>query len=484
MLPTGAGKTVVLGELCRRINKLYPKEKILILSHVQEIVQQDYDALVQYLPFGTVGIYSAGLGSRNIAQYTVASIQSVYKLHAFNDHRLVIVDEAHLIPHSGEGRYRTFFKNNERARIVGLTATPYRLGLGLLTDGLFDKVVYEKKIEELIDEGFLVKPISKLTSQTMNTRNVKITAGEYNLKDLSDKLDVKSITDKIVKELVNYRDERKHWLVFCIDIDHAEHATKALRDEGITCACVHSRMDGDRTEYIELYKEQAYQALVSVEMITTGFNAPNVDLIALLRPTMSPVLHVQMIGRGLRLFPGKKDCLVLDFAGNVVRLGPINNVQVPSKLKQGTGNAPTRVCPQCAEIVHISAVGCPCCGYEFPRETKLRTLASPVDIIQEHRVNVFDVVRTIYSIERTIKNPRVLKVTYVTSSYREFSDWVMLEASGYARYRASYWWKRRADVPVPTTVDEALKHVAALRQPKQIEVDETGRYPIIKSYTW
>ena len=485
VLPTGAGKTHVLGGLCKRIYDKYPNESVLILSHVQEILQQDYNTLQQYLPWDKIGLYSAGLSSKDIKQFTVAGIQSVYKLNDFNNHRLVIVDEAHLIPPSGEGRYRTFFTNNPNTRIVGLTATPYRLGLGLLTDGLFDRVVFNKDVLELIKEGYLCNLTCKETSTKMSVRDVKVTAGEYNTKDLSQKLDVTSLTKKIIKELTKYKDIRKHWLVFCIDIAHAEHVTDCLKSAGISAACVHSRMDLDRKEIIELYKAEGFQALVSVETLTTGFDAPNVDMVALLRPTMSPVLHVQMIGRGLRLFEGKKDCLILDFAGNVARLGPINCIRPPKKGNKKTGKPPTRVCPECEEINHISARNCVCCGYEFPVTVKLTSVAGKAEVLSDGtKINTFTVSSIAYTKHTRIGKPDMLRVAYTTSCMRVFYDYISLEGVDYALYKANHWWRVRSPIAVPQTVEEALEHVASLKKPTSITVDESGKYPLYKGYTW
>jgi DNA repair protein RadD len=423
---------------------------VLILSHVQEILKQDFDALNKYMPFGTTGLYSAGLKSREVAQFTVAGIQSVYRMDCFNEHRLVIVDEAHLIPPSGEGRYRTFFANNPDARVVGLTATPYRLGLGMLTDDLFDKIVYEKDILELIDAGYLCPLTSKATEQKMNTRNVKVTAGEFNAKDMSDKFDVESITKHIIQELLVHKETRKHWLIFAIDIDHAEHITAELKKAGVTAACVHSRMDIDRGDVLDLYKAQGFQALVSVECLTTGFDAPNVDLIALLRPTMSPVLHVQMIGRGLRVFPDKENCLVLDFAGNVARLGPINMVKPPKKMREvGGGAAPTRECPTCGEIVHISSAVCTCCGYEFPRAQKLAPRADNTDVIRRDHKYTTDVMSTYYTIHNKAKGGVCMKVVHRISAFKDIYEYVDFEGGQYAAYKARYWWSRRSPVTPP-----------------------------------
>lgn len=482
VLPTGAGKTHVLAGICETVARKWPKEKILILTHVKEIIEQDYEKLCNYLSKDKVGVYSAGVGLRQRRQFTIAGIQSVYtKPELFQDYRLIIVDEAHLIPTTGEGRYRTFFKGLPNPRVVGLTATPFRLGLGYLTDGdLFTKVVYEADIIRLIREGYLCDLSTKKTKQQMDTRNVDKTGGDYNTKQLVAKLDKESITNSIIKELLQHKETRKHWLVFAIDIKHAEHITQALIDCGITAACLHSEMSVNRGDIVSLFKAGGFQALVSVGMLTTGFDAPNVDLIALLRPTMSPVLHVQMIGRGLRTTPNKKDCLVLDFAGNTDRLGPINKVTVrPAGVKTGSKDAPTKTCPECSEIVGASVRVCPSCGYKFPRINKLTRRASETSVLQERRWIRHKITKVNYTKHNKIGSTPSMRVDYVCG-LRVFTEWVTLEHEGFPRHKARHWWKYRANTVPPDTIDEALRRSIELEKPLFIEVQEDGKYPVVK----
>ena len=482
VLPTGAGKTHVLGGLCEEIHNRWPTVQIVILSHVQEILMQDYLALKQYLPKGKVGLYSAGLDSRQVRPYTVASIQSVYKKpEMFADHKVIIVDEAHLIPPSGEGRYRTFFDGLDNPRVIGLTATPFRLGLGMLTDGMFDKIVYEKDILELIKEGYLSPLTSKETTQQMSVRGISKTGGDFNNKQLANKLDKNSITQNIVRELLAHKDARKHWLVFAIDIDHAEHITQVLIDNGITAACVHSKMDTPRGDIIELYKACGFQALVSVETLTTGFDAPNVDLIALCRPTTSPVLYIQMVGRGLRIADGKENCLILDFAGNMERLGPINDVAIPTPgVTKGSGKARTRTCPECREINYLAARVCVCCGHEFPRESHLESHSSSADILGTRQTEVEILVSSV-TYHKHIKkdSPPSLRIEY-KCGMSKYKAWVPLEHLGWPGHKARHWWKYNVGTPVPRTIDEALSLIDTIPTPTTIVVDTSKKYPQVK----
>lgn len=511
VLPTGAGKSHVLALICQRIIEKWPHVKITILSHTKDILLQDYEKLTEYLNDPSiVGIYSAGLAKREVRQITVAGIQSVYKFNElFTETNLVIVDEAHMIPPTGEGRYRTFFENNKPQFILGLTATDYRMGTGRLTDEghIFDRVIYEAKIKDLINDGFLSKLKSKETEYQMDTSGVKIVAGDYSAKSLADKLDRTTITDSICAELAKYKESRKHWLVFAIDIDHAEHIAEKLNAYGITAVSIHSRQDsGINNTLLKMYKEGKIQALVNVEKYTTGFDFPNIDLIGMLRPTKSPVLHVQTIGRGLRVVyntdavPGfdihnyddriaaikassKQDCLVLDFAGNLSRLGPIDDVDIPvGKKGKGNGQAPTKTCPECMEVVLLNETICPDCGYEWPKIEQLELQASAASVLKEIKPpRSYNVKSIFYHKHLKVGKAPSLKVTYVCDGLKTFEEWIHFE-SKQKRGQAERWWKFRSGTKPPFDIDEAIARQNELSTPLQIEVDLNGKWPRIKKY--
>lgn len=511
VLPTGAGKSHVLALICQRCIEKWPNIKITILSHTKEILVQDYEKLCAYMDDSSiVGLYSAGLGKRENKPITVAGIQSVYKLEeTFKKTNLVIIDEAHRVPPAGEGRYRTFFSNNKPQFTLGLTATPFRLGSGMLTDEghIFDEIIYDANIKTLIKEGFLSKLLSKETKYKMDTAGVKIVAGDYSAKSLADKLDRTNITENICAELVKHKDTRKHWLIFAIDIDHAEHIANILGNLGISAAAAHSRQPTTINDaLIKLYKQGKIQAIVNVEKYTTGFDYPGIDLIAMLRPTKSPVLHVQTIGRGLRVVYNvdsvdnfdihnrehrlgaistgpKHDCLVLDFAGNLERLGPIDSVEIATKQKgKGTGVAPTKTCPECDEIVNLSVKVCPDCGYEFPQAEKLMLTASTNSILSEIKPpRTYNVRSIFYHKHIKVGKAPSMKVTYVCDSLTTFNEWIHFE-SNTLRIQAIRWWQFRSGTKVPKTTEEALLRTQELSIPLQIEVDVNGKWPKIKKY--
>lgn len=482
VLPTGAGKSHVIAGICAS----NPGKPVLIISHVKEILSQNAEKLKQYVDPNLVGIYSSGLQSKQLSFYCVASIQSIYKkAELFSKYKIIIIDEAHMIPPSGEGRYVTFLERMAYRKVIGLTATPFRMNHGMLTAGhIFNNICYTADIVSLIDKGYLCNLTSKQTALRIDTTNLKVIAGDYSKKDMSVKIDRSNITERIVQELVSNCTHRKSWLVFAIDIAHAEHINEELTRQGIRSAVIHSQMDLDRGIFLDLFKGGYIQALVSIETLTTGFDAPNIDLIALLRPTQSPVLHIQMIGRGLRIAPGKTDCLVLDFAGNVETLGPINDTNfLFRKANKDKGEPLTKVCPECHEIVYLAAKTCKC-GFDFPinpPKNKLFTTASSRDIIalaSTKRFQTLPIDKVTYMRHKKKDKPDSLRVVY-HCGLTLIEQWIFFEYEGRPKALAQAWWRHRTTLPFPSTTTEALKYVEFLRKPLNITVYLGNKYPEI-----
>ena len=501
--PTGSGKSHILGGLCDKIINEFDA-KVIVLSHVKEILEQDENKLKTILPEWRVGLYSAGAKRRERRDVTVAGIQSVYqKAHMFKDVKYVIVDEAHTIPKAGEGRYLTFLKGLGDVTVIGLTATPYRLGTGLLTEGegkLFDDICYEVDIVRLIKEGYLSPLHTGETDNQLDMEGIRLQSGDFRNSDMSDQFDKYELTEGIVDELCSYKDTYKSWLIFAIDIKHCEHVAEALQTRDIACAPVHSkRTTHENSAALADYKAGRLQALVSVAKITTGFDDPKTDLIALIRPTKSPVLHVQMIGRGLRICPesGKTHCRILDFAGNLMRLGPINDVYVHVKGKGGGGEAPIKVCPECKTHVPASVRKCYHCGYDFPiaESSDLTTRASTEKAVVEKKdidhVQAWHQVTEVLYREHKGKKGESLCITY-RCGLRTFKRWLAFGRAGGAGKNAEYFWKRHTkylthpEYHPPANVKEALKRAnnGELDVPSEIFVTETGRYPEVSSYRY
>ncbi|MBF0140236.1 MAG: DEAD/DEAH box helicase family protein [Magnetococcales bacterium] len=397
----------------------------------------------------------------------------------------VLVHNCHLIPRTSNTMYRRFLDDlkiiNPALKIIGFTATPYRLDSGMLhkgEDALFDDIAYEISVRDLVDQGYLSPLISKQTDTQLDVTGVGTRGGEFIAGQLEQAVDKDPITQAAVEEIVAFGQDRQSWLLFCSGVAHAEHVRDAIQARGFSCECIFgSTPQGERDSIIAAFKQGQIRALAAMNVLTTGFNAPGVDLIAMLRPTKSTGLYVQIAGRGTRLAPGKVNCLVLDFAGNVARHGPIDLVKPPSKGK-GDGEAPIKVCPICDTINHAAVRVCIQCGYKFPPpETQIDTTATTKEILTNGKpewVSVYDVV---YHRHEKEGKPPSMRVEYVCgmNSHRE---WVCFEHTGYARQNAARWWSRRAPpgMPMPKTVEDALAQQDVLRMPSHIAVRKSGRF--------
>lgn len=390
--PTGSGKSWIIAALCEDVLRQWPDSRILILSHVKELLSQDADKIVQAWPDAPVGLYSAGLNHRDVDRITVAGIQSVWRRpEELGKIDLAVVDEAHLINHSDSGMYRSLLKDlkgrNPLLRVVGLTATPYRLGHGLITEGenrIFDGLIEPVTIAELVARGFLAPLRSKFPAKTLDVEGVHKRGGEYVESELQLAVDTDANNAEIVKETLARAGDRKAWLFFCTGVEHAFHMRDELRQAGIpTATVVGDTPAAERAEILENFKMGRLKALTNVDVLTTGFDYPGIDLLAMCRPTLSPGLYVQMAGRGMRVAKGKADCLVLDFAGNVAAHGPITSVAIP-KGKRAAEKKCVRKCPECDEIVALGVKVCPACGHEFPapeRKPQIMALHGRDDIM-------------------------------------------------------------------------------------------------------
>lgn len=375
VLPTGAGKSHIVAALCKDALQNWPETRVLMLTHVKELIEQNSEKMRQHWPNAPMGIYSASLNRKNLSEpITFAGIQSIAKkaaLVGFID--LVIIDECHLVSHRDEGSYRTFIKAlmeiNPALRVIGLTATPYRLGHGLITDkpALFDDLIEPVSIEQLIYKGHLSKLRSKVTKAKLDTSGVHKRGGEFIESELQKAVNTNDRNSAAVAEVMRLAGTRKAWLFFCSGVAHAQAIKYELLANNISAECVTGDTPKkERERILKDFKAGKIRALTNANVLTTGFDYPDIDLIAMLRPTMSPALYVQMAGRGLRPKSHTDHCLVLDFAGVVETHGPITAVKPPPKGGSGNGEAPVKVCDECGELVHISAANCPACDFLFP----------------------------------------------------------------------------------------------------------------------
>lgn len=489
VLPTGTGKSLVIASLCQRVLADYPESKILVVTHVRELIAQNYAELLNLWANAPAGINSAGIGRRDYHNRIVfCGVQSVSKhAHKFGKVDLVLVDEAHMIPRDDGTRYSKLIRDltlaNPYCKVIGLTATPYRLDSGRLDKGedkLFDGVSYDYGVLRAVREGFLSSLVSKSTELKLDTTGVGTRGGDFIPGDLQRAVDKADTNSAAVDEIIAWAREqdRKRWLIFASGVDHAKHLAELVRERGFSCETIFGETPkADRDRIIADFKAGRITALCSMGVLTTGFNAPAVDLIAMLRPTKSTGLYVQICGRGMRLHKDKANCLVLDFAGNVTRHGPIDAVD-PKEPGKGDGDAPVKECPECSSIVHAAVRTCPDCGHEFPApEPKITPRAVVAPVLTQGQPEWVEVDAVEYRRHSKQGKPDSLLVIYTCGYYATHREWICLQHDGYAKQKAHAWWRKRAPgVAVPATVTEALRIVSQLAVPEEIAVRRNGKY--------
>lgn len=501
-MPTGTGKSIVISEFTRRAMTQYPDTQVIMLTHVKELIEQNMATLTNVWPTAPAGVYSAGLGRKEHKPDIVyAGIQSVYKKPELFEHTdLVLVDECHLVSPRSESMYGSFIEAlleiNPALKVIGFSATPFRMKHGMLTDddGIFDDVAFDlterNAFNWLIQQGWIVPLIPRQPDMEIDVSDIKIRGGEYVLKDLQQHVDQETITMAALAEAASLAEDREHWLVFASGIDHAEHVAEALNEHfDIPAAAVHSKItDDERDERIRDFRRGKIRAIVNNNILTTGFDYPDIDCIVMLRPTASPGLWVQMLGRGTRPAKGKENCLVLDFAGNTKRLGPINDPVLPRKRGKGApGVAPVRLCEKCGSYSHASSRFCenPECGAEFPKNIKITSTSSIQELIKglKPQIHTFDVSTVTYHVHKKQGKPDSMCVTYYCG-LRRFKEYVCLDHGGYATRVAKQWWEMRLPEgwSLPPDVHSGMKAVEYLKVPTKINVMEKGKYPEICGY--
>ena len=488
VIPTAGGKTPCMATICKDAVTLW-QGRVLVLAHVKELLQQTADKLTAVCPEVDYGIYSAGLKRRDTDNpVIIAGIQSVYKRACELDRfDLIIVDEAHLISPDGEGMYHQFLAEskmvNPRVRIIGFTATPFRLKDGPICapENILNTICYEVGIKELIRDGFLCPLVSKSGKDQIDFGSLHIRAGEFVADEVEALMDSESLVESVCREIVEQTADRNAVLIFSSGVRHGNHIVETLDEKyGIECGFVTGETPPKiRDILLKQFRRGDLKYLCNVNVLTTGFDAPNIDCVAMVRPTSSPGLFYQAVGRGFRLHPSKQNCLVLDFGGNVLRHGPVDALRLKPGGNQGTGDAPAKKCPHCNALIAMGYANCPECGFEFPPPEKQNheAQATQAPILSGQVTNTrYEVTDTHYysHLKRGAADdaPRSMRVDYMVGWRSHKSEWVCFEHSGYARQRAVAWWKQRSRDPVPETTDEALARIegGAIAQTLAIQV--------------
>ena len=533
-LPTGTGKGFCIADLVASVCQQWPGQRVMVATHVKELVDQNYKELVgdpteQKIGLwetAPAGICSAGLKRKDtMLPIIFGGVKTIYNiLEKFQVPDIFIIDEAHLLAPSETGLYKLIINAFRLVKpfmiVLGYTATHWRTGQGLLTDGkdaLFTDIIIDLTTpaawQRFVDEGYLIRPIPKATESQIDVSGVSVNAGDFNNAQLENASD--RVTVEACKEMLEKASERKSWLIFAAGVKHAEHVAKVISSLGVEALAVHSEVDklhgkGTRDTRVSRLKNYSLRCIVNNNVLTTGFNHPGLDFIGMLRPTMSTGLWVQMLGRGTRpsFVPGfdlssiegrlasiaashKQDCLVLDFARNRERLGPINDPYIPAKKRKGgAGLPPVRICPKCSTYNSANASVCISCGMCFEKLPKILAEAGHQELFKEPEpiVEEYLVVEVNYYLHTKDDAPPSIKVEYgvIGAGPRRFTQYICLEHVGQPKHKAHNWWKQRSfSEPPPTTVQGLLQaQQGALRKPKSIRVWVNKKYPEIIGFNW
>lgn len=484
---TGVGKSLIIAELCRRLVRQYDGFKIVIATHVKELVEQSFAELESIWPLAPSGMHSAGLGQRATRQQIIfAGIQTAWRnAEHFGSVDLLIVDEAHLIPRNANTMYGKFIAAlralNPELRLAGFTATPYRLGSGRLDHGdgaMFDKIVYSYGIADGVRDGYLARLVSKATETGFDLTGVGKSGGEYVEKQLQAAVDKDETTRRAVGEAVAYGRDRRSWLAFCSGVDHAYHVRDEIRRRGFTAETVTGTTPSDeRRRILDDFKSGRIRCVTNNSVLTTGFNAPGVDMIMALRPTASASLYVQMMGRGTRCALGKDNCLVLDFAGLIRTHGPVDQVKPPGE-KTGGGIAPIKECPTCHSLLHASVMICPDCSHVFPPSaiSKLTAKASALAVMGNAPAEWVRVSDRSFSAHYKPEKPTSV-LTKFKCGLVVHKAWYCPEHEGGARKKADkFWLAHGGSLPCPRSAASWLSRANELRATDEISVRPDGKY--------
>jgi DNA repair protein RadD len=499
-LATGTGKSLVIAEVIRRLVAEYPAIRVLSLVHVKELVRGNAEELRRHAPHISCGINSAGLNQRDRHQQVLfAGVQSVSHLsNQLGSRDLLIIDEAHLLPKSGIGRYHTLIEGLRRVnpdmRVLGMTATPYRLDSGRLDEGdgkIFDQVVYTYSISQGVEDGYLSPLVAKSTTRKLDVSGVAKRGGEFIAGALEDAVNQEEVTQAACSEIVERAGDSQSWLVFCCGIKHAISVRDALRQRGVSCEMVTGETpNGERDKIVARFAFGSITALVNVNVLTTGFNVPRVDLIAMLRPTLSTSLYVQMLGRGTRLAPDKDDCLVLDFAGNIRRHGPVDDVSVrPGKVDAGKVKEETvraKECPNCATLVSLRVYECPDCGHLWERPDEAKHDIRPDEdavLFKKQREEVWLTVteQQAYLHHKAGSQPSI-RIEYRVGR-RVYKQWVCVVHSGIVGAKAQSWWRQHvAPLAAEFYLIDAIAIYNSTKPIDAIQVRKKGEYWEVKNW--
>lgn len=370
---TGMGKTETIFGFVKKALEAKPDIRILFAVNKVSLVDQTFKRAKGIIK--DVGVYCGSLNSKENKSFTIASVQSLSKKETLPHYDLIIFDEAHRINLNIGSQYQKIIKkskdNNQNLKIIGMTATPFRNDGYIYGDKkLFDKPDYVKDLGWAIENNWLVKPSLKHVDKQFDTTKLHTRMGDFDSKEVKDLTTKKDIVAAQVDDAMIRVAQRKKVIWHCSCIEHAELVHSILesssKDNKRVSSIVHSKMDKkQREEEINIFENNEVKHLVFVMIVSEGYDHPEIDTVVLMRPTKSPLVYIQCIGRALRLAKNKTDCLVLDYAQVVKNCGPLNNPHIVTTRGAKSKPIDMKFCPECFEYLAKDIAICSSCGYDF-----------------------------------------------------------------------------------------------------------------------
>ena len=516
---TGAGKTLIV---CRLINKYYKdtERTFLVLAHKKELLEQFYSTLKKHtaIPVSDISFCCSGITNKYdfSKRIILASVQTlINKADEFKGADLVVIDETHRISHNDESQYQqllsTLREHKPNHRALGVTATTYRLGHGLIygdkcrpgRTNFFPELTYKVSYKQLCKDGYLM-PLTGMIGASEGVltelNGVKLSGGEYVMSAAGHMLG--QHVESAVEAYKKYATEHNKIAILACTIEHAEKLQKAFNDAGFPCNIVHSKLSkNERDKNLNDWRYgDVINFCVSVNILVEGFDMPELSCLIMCRPTKSPVIWVQAIGRILRTYGGKKSALLIDMVGNIKEFGlDLDNPKfiIPKSVDgDGDGDAVTKICPgihkdgsSCGSELYAAVLVCPYCGYKFNAEEVQALLGDmeEVDFKQLEPPQWFDVVSFDPSIHSSKNNGKQLARLSMEVRYPDAMDfernryvsvWCCFEDfydSDYAIKQGMEKWELFSDEEYPASVEEAEWHFDTLKIPKKVLCQEDDK---------
>ena len=480
--PTGAGKSVIIAAIITAIRRKNSAVRIINATHVRELVEQNIERLKNYAPEleDDIGIMSGTIGGpydmfMPIIYGTIQTLaRRLDNMETLKPFDLLIIDEAHLLPTTEASQYRTFIswlrEKNPNIRILGLTATPYRLDSGYLHEGedaIFDGIAHDIGVKTLIDLGCLVTPKTKWAKPGMDVDKLKTRAGEFTSESQDETMNLSGMVDDALSQGSTTPKDR--WLWFLPSVKSAHECADYLVSIGHKAEAIDGNLSfADRNLCMNNFREGFITHCCNVNIMTTGIDIPEINHVVLARATKSTSLYVQMCGRGLRPSQGKDACLVLDYGQNARRHGMLDNPQPTVDRKSAGKKSLVRHCKACGSFMDPEERVCPECGFVMPRrqvEFKFRRRFEGEMASWLEPPKVHEIVADNYKPWTGRSGYQTVRCSYKTDGGQWINEWICPEhpPDHVATRMFQERWRKTFNTEPPVGVDECIQRLDASR---------------------